>query len=135
MQNVLSIHGTINGVKSSTNIRIGGLPMKYCFIFVFLVIFISANSCIGDEYSDYTFAYNLFEEQVYKIAREQFEKFIENYPVSDKADDARLFIGYCSFYLGEYSKAIENYRRLLNDYPASELRVDALRGIAEAWSN
>jgi TolA-binding protein len=94
----------------------------YALILVALMSLCIVAECIGDEARDYAFAYNLFQEKAYKMAREQFEKFIQSYPESDKADDARLFVGYCSYYLGEYTKAVEEYKRLLNDYPARDSR-------------
>jgi len=106
----------------------------YILIITALMVFCIVSVVLGGEDEDYTFAYNLYQEPAYKMAREYFEKFIQTYPESDKADDARLFIGHCTFHLGEYEKAIEEYKRLLSDYPASDLQIDALRGIADSWA-
>ena len=90
------------------------------------------------ETEDYTFAYKLYEEGVYAVAKSEFQKFLVNYPNSDRADDAKYLMGVCAFGEGKYNEAIQYYQQLINDYPASPLRLDAVhdRGedIPDRWA-
>lgn len=95
-----------------------------------LIIALSGNA---GEREDYTFAYNLYEEKAYSEAKAQFQEFIQNYPDSENADDARYLMGVCAFELGQYEEAIKHYKKLETNYPGSPLRLDAVYGVAASW--
>ena len=88
---------------------------------------------LAGERDEYIFAYKLFQEGAYFIAKDALKAFIQNYPESIDADDARFLIGECALQLKEYDEAIQHYKRLQVDYPDSPLRLDAVRGTATAW--
>jgi len=98
-----------------------------------MLISYSSSISLAGEVDDYAFAYKLYQEEVYSMSKDEFRKFIENYPKSESVDDARYLMGECAFNEGKYSEAIEHYKRLVNDYPNSLLRLDAVRGVANAW--
>lgn len=88
---------------------------------------------IAGEREEYTFAYNLFEQEIYGIAKDRFKAFLQEYPHSENADDARFLMGECALRLEGYDEAIRNYKQLEVDYPDSPLRLDAVFGVATAW--
>jgi tol-pal system protein YbgF len=54
-----------------------------------------------------------------EIARQGFTKFIEIYPKSDQADNARFWIGEIYFNEGWHQKAILEYQEVIEKYPKS----------------
>ena len=67
----------------------------------------------------YDFAKTLFDKGDMENARIQFENFINKYPDSKNADNARFWIA-DSFYSEKwYEKAILEYQKVLEDYPDS----------------
>jgi len=67
----------------------------------------------------YAFAKKLFDEGDMANARIQFENFINKYPDSSNADNARFWIA-DSYYVEKwFEKAILEYQKVLEDYPDS----------------
>ncbi len=67
----------------------------------------------------YAFAKKLFDDGDMEKARLQFENFINKYPDSDNADNARFWIA-DSYYVDKwYEKAILEYQKVLEQYPDS----------------
>ncbi len=85
------------------------------------------------ERDEYVFAYKLFQEGAYFIAKDALKAFIQDYPQSADADDARFLMGECALQLEKYDEAIQHYKQLQIDYPDSPLRLDSVRGTATAW--
>ncbi len=74
---------------------------------------------IDSEKGLYTFAKKLFDDGDMEEARIQFENFINKYPDSDNADNARFWIA-DSYYVDKwYEKAILEYQKVLEQYPDS----------------
>ena len=65
----------------------------------------------------YAFAKKSFDQKNYETARDAFEKFLETYPDSDKADNARFWIGEVYFNEKWYEKAILEYQSVMDNYP------------------
>ncbi|MFO7839564.1 MAG: tol-pal system protein YbgF [Desulfosalsimonadaceae bacterium] len=80
----------------------------------------------------YGFAKKSFDEQNYETARDAFEKYLETYPDSDKADNARFWIGEIYFNEKWYEKAIVEYEEVIKQYPkGNKVRAAYLKqGIA-----
>ena len=98
------------------------------FIFTWIV-----NPAIAGEREEYSFAYSFFEKETYGIAKDRFKAFLQEYPDSENADDARFLMAECALRLKGYDEAIQHYKRLQIDYPDSPLRLDAVYGVATAW--
>ena len=106
----------------------------FCKISVIIVtITWTISLTFAGERDEYVFAYKLFQEGAYFIAKDALKAFIQNYPQSTDADDARFLMGVCAVQLKEYDEAIQHYKQLQIDYPDSPLRLDAVRGTATAW--
>lgn len=65
----------------------------------------------------YGFAKKSFDQENFETARDAFEKFIETYPDSDKADNARFWIGEVYYNEEWYEKAILEYQEVIDNYP------------------
>jgi tol-pal system protein YbgF len=65
----------------------------------------------------YRFAKKSFDQENFETARDAFEKFLEMYPDSDKADNARFWIGEVYFNEEWYEKAILEYQKVIDNYP------------------
>jgi len=58
-----------------------------------------------------------YDRSDYETARQGFEKFLEIYPKSDKADNACFWIGEIYFTEEWYQKAIVEYQKVIENYP------------------
>ncbi len=74
---------------------------------------------IGSEQDAYALAKKTFDEGDKENARIQFENFINKYPDSKNADNARFWIADSYYAEKWYEKAILEYQRVLEDYPDS----------------
>ncbi len=67
----------------------------------------------------YDFAKKLFDDGEKENARIQFENFINKYPDSDNADNARFWIADSYYSEKWFEKAILEYQKVLEQYPKS----------------
>lgn len=73
----------------------------------------------------YRDAYNLFKKGNTSAARSKFQDFLEKYPKSNLASNARFWIGECYFKEDKYRQAVLEYDKVINDYPESSKVPDA----------
>ncbi|MCP3943352.1 MAG: tol-pal system protein YbgF [Desulfobacteraceae bacterium] len=74
---------------------------------------------LGSEQESYNLAKKMFDDGDKENARIQFENFINKYPDSKNADNARFWIA-DSYYVEKwYEKAILEYQKVLEKYPDS----------------
>jgi len=73
----------------------------------------------ASEQESYTLAKKMFDEGDKENARIQFENFINKYPDSKNADNARFWIADSYYAEKWYEKAILEYQRVLENYPDS----------------
>ncbi len=59
----------------------------------------------------------LFQEKKYKQAYAMFADFINKYPKSEKAANARFWLGDCYYNQNEHELAILEYQKVIADYP------------------
>jgi tol-pal system protein YbgF len=62
----------------------------------------------------------------YELAILGFGQYLEFFPDSELADNARYWIGECNFSQGNYAQAIREFERILNQYPRSDKLASAL---------
>jgi tol-pal system protein YbgF len=65
----------------------------------------------------YRLAKDAYDQKNFDAARQYFEKFLEKYPKSNIADNARFWIGEVYFSEGWYQKAILEYQEVIEKYP------------------
>ena len=74
----------------------------------------------------YQAAYKTFKEGKYAPAREEFNKFLKQYPKGEYADNAQFWVGECYYLEGNYEKAILEYEKVIKNYPKGGKNPDAM---------
>jgi len=59
--------------------------------------------------------------------------FLEYFPESQKVPLALFYSGSGYFYLGDYGKAIESFKKIIDDYPTSEYVVTAKHNLNQCY--
>ena len=55
----------------------------------------------------------------------RFEAYIRDFPKSDQADNAQLFIGKALMFDNKYDKAVEAFEKLIRSYPVADTVAEA----------
>ena len=88
----------------------------FCKVLVIIAMMTwTVHPTLAGERDEYIFAYKLFQEGAYFIAKDALKTFIQDYPQSIDADDARFLMGECALQLKEYDEAIQHYKQLQVD--------------------
>jgi tol-pal system protein YbgF len=74
----------------------------------------------------YQAAYKTFKEGKYAQSREEFSKFLKQYPKGEYADNAQFWLGECYYLEGNYEKAILEYEKVIKNYPKGGKKPDAM---------
>ena len=110
----------------------------FSFILVILTILFLSVTAPGfaqeeEEKSQLGFAHHLFEKGHYYQAVTEYERFIYYNPDHPAVAEARLKIAFC-YKLGEqYSKSIELFSTLINEYPGQEYSIVAAYNIGDCY--
>jgi tol-pal system protein YbgF len=81
----------------------------------------------------YMQAFGLFSANNYQEAAKAFELFIETYPESEHASNARYWLGECYFAEGLFKKAIQSFEKVTDmKYPGNKA-PEALLKTGFAW--
>ena len=81
----------------------------------------------------FTRAQAAYQEGDYSRATQLLQTFVEQHLGDPRAPEARLLLGRAHMQREEYIEAATNFQRLVNDFPASPLQVDARFGICQAY--
>jgi len=79
---------------------------------------------------DFPKAKGEFDQSNYLDAIPDFKAYIEQFPGTDKTDDALYYLGRCYIQEKDYALASAQFDRLLRDFPTSPLQADALIELA-----
>jgi tol-pal system protein YbgF len=74
----------------------------------------------------YEAARNDYVRGNYELAILGFRRYLEAFPDSELADNARYWMGECNFSQGNYQQAIREFDGILRDYPRSDKLASAL---------
>ena len=86
--------------------RIDRLNMVRNILFIFLFLLkIGLFAQELSESNDFSYSIKLYNEQFYELAAQQFSRFVNKYPGSDKIDDAGYYIGMAYFKLKDFDNA------------------------------
>ncbi len=80
----------------------------------------------ADPQALYDAARNDYVRGNYELAILGFNQYLEAFPDSELADNARYWIGECHFSQGDYQQAIREFDRIARDYPRSDKLASAL---------
>ena len=81
----------------------------------------------------YEYALGLYRQGKYNEAQQTFRSFLDQYPESDRADNAHFWIGEAHMALGEYEQAILAYQNVIKDYPKGNKVANAMLRQAVAF--
>jgi outer membrane protein assembly factor BamD len=79
---------------------------------------------------DFPKAKTSFDQGNYLDAIPDFKAYIEQFPGTDRTDDALYYLGRCYIQEKDYALASAQFDRLLRDFPTSSLQADALLELA-----
>lgn len=74
----------------------------------------------------YQRAFNLLKQGRYRLAIASFKAFLETYPNAEYADNAQYWLGEANYVQKNYKDALKEYQTVLDKYPKSNKRADAL---------
>lgn len=86
----------------------------------------------ADEF--YTQARQLYTNEEYSLALEQFSAYLERYPDSANSANAQYWKAHSYFKLEEFDDAVREFQRLVDRYPASDKVPIALHNQGVAYS-
>ncbi|MCW8879613.1 MAG: tol-pal system protein YbgF [Kangiellaceae bacterium] len=85
----------------------------------------------GDGRVEFENAFKLVRNRNYDQAVQSFESFLQNYPTSGYADNARFWIGQVYFAQSKFSEAEQQFSLLRTEYPESSKMSAAILKLAE----
>lgn len=85
----------------------------------------SANKKEGEQVA-YQKAFDLLRALRYEKATQAFRQFLNDYPSGRYAHIAQYWLAETSYHTRKYDIAVTDYQRLINQYPKSPKRADAL---------
>ena len=74
----------------------------------------------NDVEAAYNACYKVFKEGQYVKAREEFLKFMKQYPKTAYSDNAQFWIGETWYVEEKYERAIVEYEKVVKDYPSGD---------------
>jgi TolA-binding protein len=88
----------------------------------------------ASEDTDYRRAHHLYTLHEYKMAVEALNKYVADYPKSERAEQARLLLGESLYQLKDYAQAAQHFDKYIAEFPSSARRPDALqRAVKIHW--
>lgn len=83
--------------------------------------------------SDLKFGLELFKNKMYDLAEEQFNKFLQQYPTSPSASQARYYLAMSQLDQNKFSTAATNFQNLAMQYPNDPLAATAWINAADCY--
>ncbi|HEY3319941.1 MAG TPA: tetratricopeptide repeat protein [Planctomycetota bacterium] len=108
------------------------MPLYARIVLRFLPLIVLMSTCRAGEDTDFRRAQSYYTLQEYKLAVESLEKYLQEFPKSERAESARLLLAESRYQLKDYAKAAADFDRYIADYAASERRHEALMRAAKA---
>ncbi len=71
------------------------------------------------EEGTFTQAKNLYKQGKMEEAREMFQRFISDFPASDKVPSAKFWVGETFYYQKRFEESVLEYQRVIQDHPKS----------------
>jgi tol-pal system protein YbgF len=88
-----------------------------------------------DRESFYSSAYEEFKEGKYEEARNNFKRYIEQYPRTDLTDNAQFWIGESYYLENQFEKAILEYEKVIKNHPDGDKVPAAILKQGMAFQN
>ncbi len=84
--------------------------------------------------SDLKFGLELFKNKMYDLAEEQFSKFLQQYPTSPSAGQARYYLAMSQFDQNKFSNAANNFQTFAVQFPNDPLAPTAWVNAGESYA-
>lgn len=81
---------------------------------------------VKEEKAAYQVAFDSLKEGRYKIAKEQFSKFLKDYPSSIYAGNAQYWLGEAHYVTRSFKQAVNEFNQVIKRYPGSSKIPDAM---------
>ncbi|MEA2086904.1 MAG: tetratricopeptide repeat protein, partial [Candidatus Caldatribacteriota bacterium] len=84
-------------------------------------------------YARYLLAECYFQQKEYKLAQVEYERVVTDSEINEYTDDALWGSGWCYYLLEEYEEAARRFSKLLNDFPDSDLALQARHRLGKSY--
>lgn len=84
--------------------------------------------------SDLKFGLELFKNKMYDLAEEQFNKFLQQYPSSPSASQARYYLAMAQFDQNKFANAATNFQNFAVQYPNDPLAPTAWINAGDSYA-
>jgi len=84
------------------------------------------SATVAEEKAAYQLAFDSLKEGRYKKAKEQFNKFLKDYPDSIYAGNAQYWLGEANYVTRNFTQAVNEFNQVLKLYPTSSKIPDAM---------
>jgi TolA-binding protein len=91
-----------------------------------LILILSAFALHAGEDADFRKAHGYYTLQEFKLAADSFEKYLAEFPKTERSEMARLLLSESHYQLKQYPQAAANYDKFLADFPTAARRPEAL---------
>jgi tetratricopeptide (TPR) repeat protein len=81
----------------------------------------------------YLLAECYFQQEEYKLAQVEYERVVTDSAINEYTDDALWGSGWCHYLLEEYEEAAKKFSKLLNDFPDSDLALQARHKLGKSY--
>ena len=109
--------------------------VSYAFLLAFVIF--QASFAFAQESqvdSDFKFGIELYKNKMYDLAEEQFTRYLQLYPTSSSAGQARYYLALTEIELKKYPNAASNFQTFAVQYPNDPLAPDAWMRAGESYS-
>jgi tol-pal system protein YbgF len=86
----------------------------------------AASATVAEEKAAYQLAFDSLKEGRYKKAKQQFSKFLKDYPGSIYAGNAQYWLGEANYVTRNFTQAAIEFNQVLKLYPSSSKIPDAM---------
>lgn len=102
-------------------------------IILIAMLILGSATIFSGEIDDFRFAIGLYRDQNYSLAKAVLQKFINNYPDSNSAENARLLLANIHLYNNNYSEALQHYEKLYTSSTEPSIRPEIYLGLAQCY--
>jgi len=81
----------------------------------------------------YLLAECYFQQKEYMLAQVEYERVVTDSEINEYTDDALWGSGWCYYLLEEYGEAARRFSKLLNDFPDSDLALQARHKLGKSY--
>ncbi len=81
----------------------------------------------------YLLAECYFQQKEYRLAQVEYERVVTDSEINEYTDDALWGSGWCHYLLEEYEEAAKRFSKLLNDFPDSDLALQARHKLGKSY--